>query len=89
MRLHQVSQGISKMTPHSPKKKFKNFTTFLLQDTGACVALMHVRIYYMFCPEVTKNLAIFPATTSGSEVTSLVEAKGVCVPFASQVSTVD
>jgi len=43
-------------------------------------------MYYMFCPEEVKNLASFPRTTSGLEVTSLVGARGVCVPFAIEVN---
>ena len=59
-----------------------------LQDTGACMAVLHVRVYYMYCPSVVKNLASFPRTTSGGEVTSLVEARGTCVPFAVEVKKI-
>ncbi|XP_053908710.1 ephrin type-B receptor 4-like [Cuculus canorus] len=33
-----------------------------LQDLGACMALLSVRVYFHRCPEVTARLARFPAT---------------------------
>ncbi|CAK8698422.1 unnamed protein product [Clavelina lepadiformis] len=57
----------------------KNGIYLAIQDTGACVALMHVRVYYKYCEEATENLATFTRTTAGPEMTSLVETKGSCV----------
>uniref|UniRef100_H2ZQT5 receptor protein-tyrosine kinase n=1 Tax=Ciona savignyi TaxID=51511 RepID=H2ZQT5_CIOSA len=48
-------------------------------DTGACVAIMHVKVYYKYCGETLMNLASFSRTVSGPQITSLVEARGSCV----------
>jgi hypothetical protein len=49
------------------------------------MALMHVKVYYKFCPTETQNLAIFPRTISGPSEVSLAKAQGACVPNATQV----
>ena len=56
------------------------------QDTGACVAIMHVKVYYKFCDKTTRNLSSFERTTTGRDLTSLVEAKGSCVRNSATVS---
>ncbi|TRZ01733.1 hypothetical protein DNTS_032283 [Danionella cerebrum] len=48
-------------------------------DSGACVSLMAVSIFYRRCPATTRFLALFPATPSGAEPTSLVPVTGTCV----------
>ncbi|XP_078488630.1 ephrin receptor epsilon [Ciona intestinalis] len=50
------------------------------QDTGACMSIMHVRVYYKSCQETLRSLAIFPPTVSGPMMTSLVDVPGQCVP---------
>uniref|UniRef100_F6ZVC5 receptor protein-tyrosine kinase n=1 Tax=Ciona intestinalis TaxID=7719 RepID=F6ZVC5_CIOIN len=50
-----------------------------IQDTGACMALMHVRVYYKYCAPTESNLANFGRTTAGPYMASLVEANGTCV----------
>uniref|UniRef100_H2ZQT6 receptor protein-tyrosine kinase n=1 Tax=Ciona savignyi TaxID=51511 RepID=H2ZQT6_CIOSA len=45
----------------------------------ACVAIMHVKVYYKYCGETLMNLASFSRTVSGPQITSLVEARGSCV----------
>ena len=55
---------------------------FAFYDQGACMTLTRVRIYYKMCPSVVKNFAIFPNTTTGTEVAKIVQAEGVCVPHA-------
>ena len=49
------------------------------------MALMHLKVYYKFCPMEKQNLAIFPRTISGPDEVSLEEAQGACVPNAVQV----
>lgn len=63
----------------------KNGIYIGIQDSGACMALMHVKVYYKFCPTETQNLAIFPRTISGPSEVSLAKAQGACVPNATQV----
>ncbi|XP_078488521.1 ephrin type-A receptor 4 isoform X2 [Ciona intestinalis] len=57
----------------------KNGIYLAIQDTGACVAIMHVKVYYKYCGETLKNLASFSRTISGPQVTDLVKTRGSCV----------
>ncbi|XP_050799398.1 ephrin type-A receptor 1 isoform X3 [Gopherus flavomarginatus] len=52
------------------------------QNSGACVALVSVRVYYKTCPETVVGLAHFPETLAGSE--GLTEVSGVCVEDAAE-----
>ncbi|XP_033097790.1 ephrin type-B receptor 1-B-like [Anneissia japonica] len=56
-----------------------------LQDQGACMALLKMRVFYTVCPQVIENFANFPETVTGLEVTSLVSVDGTCVENASIV----
>ncbi|XP_045065335.1 ephrin type-B receptor 2-like isoform X4 [Coregonus clupeaformis] len=55
------------------------------QDYGGCMSLIAVRVFYRKCPRVVLNGAMFPETLSGAESTSLVAARGVCVPNGEEV----
>ncbi|XP_062315490.1 ephrin type-B receptor 2 isoform X2 [Osmerus eperlanus] len=55
------------------------------QDYGACMSLIAVRVFYRKCPRVVQNGAVFSETLSGAESTSLVAARGVCVPNGEEV----
>ncbi|XP_076806394.1 ephrin type-B receptor 1-like isoform X1 [Clavelina lepadiformis] len=61
----------------SPVKTRGMYLAF--QDTGACMTIMHVRLYYKKCTETLRGLAWFPATTTGPDMTSLVDVRGTCV----------
>ncbi|XP_072508608.1 ephrin type-B receptor 6 isoform X4 [Notamacropus eugenii] len=53
------------------------------QDTGACLALVIVKIFAYSCPAVLQAFASFPETqASGAGGASLVEAVGTCVAQA-------
>ena len=52
------------------------------QDTGACVILQAIQIFYKLCPKVTHNYAVFNQTPAGSFQTSVVAVDGHCVPHA-------
>lgn len=52
---------------------------FAFQDTGACVALISIKVSYIACPNVTMNYARFPETPTGSKAHDLKEEEGVCV----------
>ncbi|XP_071944979.1 ephrin type-B receptor 1-B-like isoform X2 [Antedon mediterranea] len=60
-----------------------------MQDQGACMALLRTLVYYLVCPKVMMHLANFPETVTGDFVTSLVEAKGECVPNSKKVGIQD
>uniref|UniRef100_A0A8D0FZJ6 Ephrin type-B receptor 2 n=1 Tax=Strix occidentalis caurina TaxID=311401 RepID=A0A8D0FZJ6_STROC len=55
------------------------------QDYGACMSLLSVRVFFKKCPSVVQNFAIFPETMTGAESTSLVTARGTCIPNAEEV----
>nr|XP_018668009.1 ephrin type-A receptor 5-like isoform X2 [Ciona intestinalis] len=55
-----------------------------VQDQGACMSLISLQIYYFYCGETWKNLAVFPKTVSGDSMASLVEVVGSCVDHAVQ-----
>ncbi|XP_007954773.1 ephrin type-B receptor 6 [Orycteropus afer afer] len=53
------------------------------QDTGACLALVSVRLFSYACPATLRALASFPETqASGAGGASLVAAMGTCVAHA-------
>ncbi|XP_029090225.1 ephrin type-B receptor 6 [Monodon monoceros] len=53
------------------------------QDTGACLALVAVRLFSYTCPSVLRAFATFPETqASGAGGASLVAAVGTCVAHA-------
>ena len=58
---------------------------FSFQDTGACVSLVSIKVYYKQCPNTIQNYAEFPATPTGKDHTSSVERVGKCVENASQL----
>lgn len=51
-------------------------------DSGACVSLMGVTVFYRRCPASSRYLASYPATPSGAEPTALVPVDGTCVPHS-------
>ncbi|KAM6064469.1 ephrin type-B receptor 1 isoform 4-T4 [Theristicus caerulescens] len=55
------------------------------QDYGACMSLLSVRVFFKKCPSVVQNFAVFPETMTGAESTSLVTARGTCIPNAEEV----
>ncbi|XP_065440990.1 ephrin type-B receptor 5 isoform X4 [Chrysemys picta bellii] len=57
------------------------------QDSGACMSLVAVQVFFYKCPAVVRGFASFPETFAGGERTSLVEAVGTCVADAEEAST--
>ena len=51
-----------------------------LQDTGACLSIQYIRVYYKFCPQKTINFVNYPATMAGNQIEL---AKGTCVENSS------
>ncbi|XP_052082127.1 ephrin type-B receptor 1-B-like isoform X4 [Mytilus californianus] len=49
------------------------------QDTGACVSLISIKVYYIKCPNITMNYAFFLETPTGSSPQALEEREGVCI----------
>ncbi|XP_028650641.1 ephrin type-B receptor 1 isoform X1 [Erpetoichthys calabaricus] len=63
----------------------KNGFYLAFQDYGACMSLLSVRVFYKKCPSIVQNFAIFPETMTGAESTSLVIARGTCIPNSEEV----
>lgn len=63
-----------------------NGVYFAYQDTGACTSLISVKVYYIYCDVITINFAKFEKTSTGSELTSVVQQTGVCVENATMDS---
>ncbi|KAJ6658770.1 hypothetical protein lerEdw1_019691 [Lerista edwardsae] len=63
----------------------KNGFYLAFQDYGGCMSLIAVRVFYRKCPRIIQNGAIFQETLSGAESTSLVAARGSCIPNAEEV----
>ncbi|XP_041751907.1 ephrin type-B receptor 1 isoform X3 [Coregonus clupeaformis] len=79
-RLMKVNTEVRSFGPLS-----KNGFYLAFQDYGACMSLLSVRVFYKKCPSVVQNFAIFPETMTGAESTSLVIARGVCIPNSEEV----
>ncbi|KAI1309446.1 Ephrin type-A receptor 4 [Halotydeus destructor] len=58
---------------------------FAFRDQGACLSVIAIKIYYMVCPNVINNFALFPETPTGKELTAIVPAEGQCVANAVQI----
>lgn len=53
-----------------------------VQDQGACMSLISLRIFYHYCPETNIALVNFPRTSAADEIASLVTVEGRCVANA-------
>uniref|UniRef100_A0AAY5EZK5 receptor protein-tyrosine kinase n=1 Tax=Electrophorus electricus TaxID=8005 RepID=A0AAY5EZK5_ELEEL len=79
-RLMKVNTEVRSFGPLS-----RNGFYLAFQDYGACMSLLSVRVFYKKCPSVVQNFAVFPETMTGAESTSLVIARGTCIPNAEEV----
>uniref|UniRef100_A0A3Q1J791 receptor protein-tyrosine kinase n=1 Tax=Anabas testudineus TaxID=64144 RepID=A0A3Q1J791_ANATE len=80
-RLMKVNTEVRSFGPLSKGRGFH----LAFQDLGACMSLLAVRVFYKKCPSVVQNFAFFPETLTGAESTSLVIARGNCIPNAEEV----
>uniref|UniRef100_A0A8C4S9B3 Ephrin type-A receptor 7 n=1 Tax=Erpetoichthys calabaricus TaxID=27687 RepID=A0A8C4S9B3_ERPCA len=58
-----------------------------VQDIGACLAIVSVRVYYKKCTAMIRNLAMFTDVVTGADSSSLVEVRGQCVGHAEERDT--
>lgn len=54
------------------------------QNSGACVALFSVRVYYKTCSEIVRGLAHFPETMASSTKKDMIPVAGVCLKDATE-----
>lgn len=59
---------------------------FAFQDTGACVSLISIKVYYKMCPNVTQAYAFFMETPTGMRPYDNVERNGTCVSHSTTTS---
>ncbi|XP_062871635.1 ephrin type-B receptor 2 [Trichomycterus rosablanca] len=85
----QVDLGGRVMKINTEMRSFgpvsRNGFYLAFQDYGACMSLIAVRVFFRKCPRVVRNGAVFPETLSGAESTSLVAARGTCIPNGEEV----
>ncbi|MEQ2292821.1 Ephrin type-B receptor 2 [Ameca splendens] len=79
-RIMKINSEVRSFGPVSRKGFYLAF-----QDYGACMSVIAVKVFYRKCPRVIQNGAVFHETLSGAESTSLVAARGVCVPNGEEV----
>lgn len=58
---------------------------FAFRDQGACLSLISIKVYHLYCPKLYTNFAYFNATPTGRDLTSLVAVEGSCVPNSLQI----
>lgn len=61
-----------------------HLSNIIIQDAGACLTIMHIRVYYKYCPQTIHNLAEYERTNAGAS-SSPAAAQGRCVANAIQV----
>uniref|UniRef100_A0A914ZNN2 receptor protein-tyrosine kinase n=1 Tax=Parascaris univalens TaxID=6257 RepID=A0A914ZNN2_PARUN len=63
----------------------KDAAYFAFRDSGACISILNVKIFYEVCPEATRSFVIFPQTITGPGAQSLIAVSGKCVANASPI----
>lgn len=53
-----------------------------VQNTGGCMTVMHLRVYYKVCDEIVKDLVKFPKTNTGPDRVALKSVAGQCIDNA-------
>ena len=84
-------QTISKINIESreislvPLDQEPSYIRFAIRDTGACISLLSVKVSYTACPAFNKHGVSFPETSTGRDITDLVQVNGDCPLFTSSV----
>ncbi|XP_048877551.1 ephrin type-A receptor 8 isoform X5 [Brienomyrus brachyistius] len=79
LKLNREVQGVGPLN----KKGFY----LLFQDTGACITIVSVRVYYKKCLGMVHNLVVFTDIVAGADLSALVEVYGQCVDNAAEEDT--
>lgn len=58
--------------------KSNSYIRFAIRDTGACISLLSVKAGYTTCSEFSKFGITFPETSTGKDLTDLVQVNGKC-----------
>ena len=73
------SSSIFRAEIELPLRTQKQGVYLVFRDQGACVSILSIKIFYTSCSQQVYNLAVFPLTPTGSNVTDLVPRTGNCV----------
>lgn len=65
----------------------KTYIQFGIRDTGACISLLALDASYITCPKLVKHGITFPETTTGRDVTDLIQVNGVCPLYSTNSQT--
>ncbi|VDK83245.1 unnamed protein product [Litomosoides sigmodontis] len=61
----------------------KDTVYFAFRDSGACISILNVKIFYEVCPEIIRSFVHYPETVTGTEAHSIIAVNGRCVPNSS------
>ena len=56
----------------------KSYIRFAIRDTGACISLLAFDVSYLTCPKLIKHGIIFQKTSTGHDLTDLIQVSGTC-----------
>lgn len=70
-----------------PLRTSKKGVYLVFRDQGACVSLLSIKVFYTLCSAQLYNLAMYPRTSTGSNLTDLVQRNGKCIQNAEAKST--
>ena len=56
----------------------KTYIRFAIRDTGACISLLAFDVSFLTCPKFTKYGITFPKTSTGHDLTDLIQVSGTC-----------
>ncbi len=71
------------LTVSSSSPRGDSFIRFAIRDTGACISLLSVQVSYITCPSFQKYGIVFPETSTGRDLTDLVQVNGKCPSYSS------
>jgi hypothetical protein len=56
----------------------KSYIRFAIRDTGACISLLAFDVNYLTCPKFVKYGITFSETSTGHDLTDLIQVSGTC-----------
>ncbi len=62
-----------------------SYIRFAIRDTGACISLLSVEISYTTCPVMQKHGITFAETSTGRDLTDLIQVTGRCPTYSSSL----
>ena len=64
-----------------------SYVRFAIRDTGACISLLSVEVSYVTCSAFAKYGITFPETSTGRDLTDLIQVDGVCPVYSTSTQT--